>query len=65
MATNHKSTVVGVFDDRAHAQLAVENLRRSGFADSQIAMFIHREVGPGRTLMQPRQHRSVESRTPE
>jgi len=49
MATNHKSTVIGVFDDRAHAQLAVENLRRSGFADSQIALFIHREVGPEAT----------------
>jgi hypothetical protein len=46
MSTNHKSTVVGVFDDRAHAQLAVENLLCSGFAENQIAMFMHRDVGP-------------------
>jgi hypothetical protein len=49
MATNHRSTVVGVFDNRAQAQLAVENLRQSGFADKQISMVMHRDVGPEAT----------------
>jgi hypothetical protein len=42
MATKKRSTVVGVFDTRAQAQLAVDDLRRAGFKDSQIAMVMHR-----------------------
>jgi hypothetical protein len=49
MSTNNRATVVGAFDDRAKAQLAVDNLRRSGFADNQIAMVMHRDVGPEAT----------------
>jgi heat induced stress protein YflT len=43
MATKKRTTVVGVFDTRAQAQLAVDDLRRAGFKDSQIAMVMHRD----------------------
>ena len=43
MATKKRSTVVGVFDTRAQAQQAVDDLRRAGFKDSQMAMVMHRD----------------------
>ena len=49
MATKQRSTVVGVFNTRAQAQLAVDNLRLAGFSDKQIAMVMHRDAGPEAT----------------
>jgi hypothetical protein len=49
MTTKQRTTVVGVFDTRAQAHLAVDNLRREGFPESHIAMVMHRDVGPEAT----------------
>ena len=38
MATKQNDTVVAAFDDRSHAQLAVQDLKRSGFRDDQIGV---------------------------
>jgi uncharacterized protein (TIGR02271 family) len=38
MATDQDSVVVGVFDDRARATQAVEELKRDGFTDDQIGI---------------------------
>lgn len=38
MATTERSTVIGVFDDRSHAQQAVDELRRAGFREDQIGV---------------------------
>jgi hypothetical protein len=43
MATTKHSTVVGVFDTRSQAELAVEELRFAGFRDSQLAMVMHHD----------------------
>src|SRR5919197_5408572 len=41
MATTQRPTVVGVFDDRADAERAVEELHRAGFRDDQIGYAAH------------------------
>jgi hypothetical protein len=38
MTTSERSTVVGVFHDRTHAEQAVDELRRRGFRDEQIGV---------------------------
>jgi uncharacterized protein (TIGR02271 family) len=38
MMTNQRSTVIGVFADREHAQAAVNELRRLGFREDQIGV---------------------------
>jgi hypothetical protein len=38
MAVSTRSTVVGVFNDRQHANAAVEDLKRVGFRDDQIGV---------------------------
>ena len=38
MATKQNGTVVAAFDDRLHAQQAVQDLKRSGFRDDQIGV---------------------------
>jgi hypothetical protein len=38
-----RSTVVGVFNTRAAAHQTVEELRRAGFPDSQMAIVMHRD----------------------
>jgi len=43
MQTSQRSTVVGVFEDRRQAQLAVEELKRVGFTDSQIGVITRDE----------------------
>jgi hypothetical protein len=43
MATIQKSAVVGVFEDRAQAERAAQELRKVGFLDDQIG-FITRDV---------------------
>jgi hypothetical protein len=42
IATPVHTTVVGVFPDRAHAEAAIEHLRRAGFVDDQIG-FIYQD----------------------
>ena len=48
MATRLASTVVGVFEDRVHADRAVADLRQAGFAQDQIGVALrypeHTEV---------------------
>lgn len=41
MATQTRTTVIGVFDTRQQAHQAIEELRRAGFTDSQITMVMH------------------------
>jgi len=43
MQTSQRNTVVGVFEDRRQAQLAVEELKRVGFTDSQIGVITREE----------------------
>jgi len=43
MQTSQRTTVVGVFEDRRQAQLAVEELKRVGFTDSQIGVISRNE----------------------
>jgi len=43
MLTSQRTTVVGVFEDRRQAQLAVEELKRVGFTDSQIGVITRNE----------------------
>jgi len=38
MQTSQRNTVVGVFEDRRQAQLAIEELKRAGFTDAQIGV---------------------------
>jgi hypothetical protein len=40
MATTNRTTAVGVFADRTHAEHAVEQLRRSGFTPEQIGFVV-------------------------
>ena len=40
MTTTGRSTVVGVFEDRAAAERAIEELRRDGFNDDQIGYVV-------------------------
>ena len=40
-----KSTIVGVFDDRQQADRAVDELRRAGFRDDQIAVAMRYDAG--------------------
>ncbi len=40
MATTGRNVAVGVFDDRLHAEIAVEELVRAGFAPDQIGVVI-------------------------
>src|SRR3954452_8035381 len=46
----HHATVIGVFEDRAQALRAVDDLRRSGFAEGQIGI-VSREGGEVRAQM--------------
>ena len=41
MAEKRRSTVVGVFETRAQAERAMEELKRAGFSDSQITLVMH------------------------
>jgi hypothetical protein len=41
------TTVVGVFDDEARARAAVEDLRRDGFADTCIGLYVPGGGAPG------------------
>src|SRR4051812_34479243 len=45
MAIQQRSTVVGVFEDRNHADQAVSELRRAGFRDDQIGVAMRHAEG--------------------
>lgn len=47
MQTTEQTTVVGVFDDRAHAEQAVQALHQAGFSEKQIGLLVrHAAVVP-------------------
>src|SRR4051794_7655394 len=46
MATTQRSTVVGVFEDRRHADQAVADLKKAGFRDDQIGVAMRHTEGP-------------------
>jgi hypothetical protein len=47
MQTAEQTTVVGVFDDRTHAEQAVQALHRAGFSEKQIGLLVrHAEAVP-------------------
>jgi len=45
MAAKQRSTVVGVFEDRRHADQAVAELKRAGFRDDQIGVAMRQTGG--------------------
>ncbi len=47
MTTTTRSTVVGVFHDRSHANQAIEDLKRAGFREDQIGLVAHDDRGTG------------------
>ena len=46
MATTSRSTIVGLFEDAARAQQAVEELRGAGFGDEDVGFAVRRGEGP-------------------
>ena len=44
-ATSQRSTVVGVFEDRGHADQAVADLKKAGFRDDQIGVAMRHAEG--------------------
>jgi len=46
---NDKKTVVGVFEDQAHAQQAIAELKRAGFREDQIGVTAHGKGDDSRT----------------
>jgi len=46
-AAKKRSTVVGVFEDRAHADQAIAELKRTGFRDDQIGVAMRHAEGMG------------------
>jgi uncharacterized protein (TIGR02271 family) len=49
MAAKQRSTVVGVFEDRRHADQAVADLKRAGFRDDQIGVAMRHAEGAAET----------------
>jgi uncharacterized protein (TIGR02271 family) len=45
--TATRDTIVGVFEDRAHAQDAIQDLKAHGFTDPQIGLVAHDRKAPG------------------
>jgi len=45
MSVQQRTTIVGVFEDQRHADMAVEELRRAGFRDDQIGVARRRAEG--------------------
>src|SRR5256885_2709823 len=50
MTTTGRSTVVGVFEDRAAAERAIEELRQAGFNDDQIGYVVRDNRGTTDTV---------------
>src|SRR5215211_4087250 len=48
-----RSTVVGVFDDRDEAELAIGALRRAGFSDSEIGFAVRGGTDAGSVPVNP------------
>jgi hypothetical protein len=49
MTTQQRSTVVGVFEDRLHANQAIAELHQAGFTESQIGVAMKHAEGIGET----------------
>jgi len=49
MTTKQRSTVVGVFEDRLHANKAISELHQAGFTESQIGVAMRHADGLGVT----------------
>jgi len=45
MSVQQRTTIVGVFEDRLHADMAVDDLRKAGFRDEQIGVARRRDDG--------------------
>src|SRR5262245_35339858 len=59
MAIIKGATVVGIFDDQAHAVKAIRELRRAGFQDDQLGLAARQWVGDVPELAQVEmQHRA-------
>ena len=52
MATSQRSTVVGVFEDRAQAERAIADLDRAGFGDDKVG-FVERGGEEGKQGTHP------------
>ena len=46
-----RSAVVGVFEDQAQAEQAVNELRSAGFSDDQVNLVVHRAPGTGEDII--------------
>ena len=51
MINKDRSIVVGVFEDQAQAEQAVNELRPTGFGDDQINLVVYSAPGPGEDLI--------------
>jgi hypothetical protein len=49
MNTQQSSTVVGVFEDKTHANKAITELHQAGFGQSQIGVLMQHAEGAGNT----------------
>ena len=49
MNTQQRSTVVGVFEDRLHANQAITELHQAGFTEAQIGVAMRHAEGVGDT----------------
>ena len=63
MATTEsdRSTMVGVFEDQAQAEQAVNELRSAGFSDDQINMEVHSAKTPGEDIVTDEQQTQTEA----
>jgi hypothetical protein len=51
MTDKDRSAVVGVFEDQAQAEQAVNELRSAGFGDDQVNLVVYRAPGPGEEII--------------
>ena len=66
MINKDRSIVVGVFEDQAQAEQAVNELRSAGFSDDQINLVVYSAPGPGEDLISDEKRiEAGESRTDE
>jgi len=66
MTESDRSTIVGVFEDQAQAQQAVNELRSAGFSDDQINLAVYRAPGTGEDIISDEKRiETGESRTDE
>jgi hypothetical protein len=66
MTESDRSTIVGVFEDQAQAEQAINELRSAGFSDDQINLVVHRAPGTGEDIISDAKRiEAGESRTDE